>query len=111
MPRRLWNTAAVPTWITPRRLGGAALLYAVFVGGWYLGQPLPYVGCSVAAPPPAHDASVVAEPGDVSVHVGRSVDRLEAVVTTDFLSTEAVVPCEPWAGRPRLVAWLIGDWR
>jgi len=101
----------VPTWITPRRLGAAAVLYAVFAGGWYLGQPLPYVGCSTSGPAPAYEASVIGEPGDVSDDLYRSLGQLSQVATADFVSTEAIVPCEPWTGRPRLVAWVIGDWR
>jgi hypothetical protein len=107
----VWNTAGVPTWITPRRLGAAAVLYAVFVGGWYLGQPLPYVGCSPYEAAPTYEAAVIGEPGDVSDDLYRSIGQLEEVVTTDFVSTDAIMPCEPWTGRPRLVAWLIGDWR
>ncbi|MFI1418186.1 hypothetical protein ACH4VX_09360 [Streptomyces sp. NPDC020731] len=51
------------------------------------------------------------EPGDVSDDLYRSIGQLEQVVTTEFVSTDAIVACEPWTGRPRLVAWLIGDWR
>ncbi|MFD4630590.1 hypothetical protein ACFVYR_11270 [Streptomyces sp. NPDC058284] len=35
----------MPAWITPRRLGAAAALYAVFVSGWWLGQPVRSDGC------------------------------------------------------------------
>lgn len=102
----------VPTWITPRRLGAAAVLYAVFVGGWYLGQPLPHVGCATSDVAATDDASIVGEPGDFSEDLYRPIGQLEQVVTTDILVTKAIATCEPGtAGRPRLVAWLIGDWR
>lgn len=108
---RVWNTAGVPTWITPRRLGAVAVLYAVFVSGWHLGQPLPHVGCSTSEAAPVHDAAVLGEPGDVSDDLDRLFGQFEQVVTTDIVYTDAFVACEPWTGRPRLVAWLIGDWR
>ncbi|MFI8193427.1 hypothetical protein ACIF8T_32420 [Streptomyces sp. NPDC085946] len=97
--------------MTPRRLGAAAVLYAVFVGGWYLGQPLPHVGCPAFEAAPTHEAAPLGEPGDVGDDLRRSAGHLETVFTTDFVSIDAIVPCEPWTGRPRLVAWLLGDWR
>jgi hypothetical protein len=101
----------VPTWTNPRRLGAVAVLYDVFFGGWYLGRPLPHVGCATSETAPAYDAAVFGEPGDVSDDLYRSIGQLEQVVTTEIISTDAIVPCEPWTGRPRLVAWLVGDWR
>ncbi|GGW99752.1 hypothetical protein GCM10010297_22140 [Streptomyces malachitofuscus] len=101
----------VPTWITPRRLGVAAVLYAVFVGGWYLGQPLPHVGCPSTEVAATYDVPAVGEPGDVSDDLNRSFGQFGQVFTTDIASIDGVVPCEPWTGRPRLVAWLVGDWR
>ncbi|GAA1355322.1 hypothetical protein [Streptomyces beijiangensis] len=98
----------MPSWITSRRLGAAALLYAVFVGGWYLGQPLMGVGCEPSALVLSSDApDAVGEPGDISGDVSRAVSR---VVTYDFIATEDIVPCR-WEPRPRLLAWVLGDWR
>ncbi|MFE7133180.1 hypothetical protein ACFVIM_20205 [Streptomyces sp. NPDC057638] len=102
----------MPTWITPRRLGATAILYAVFVSGWYLGQPLGDVGCEDSEiamepdPPPT-----IGEPGDVSVDLSRAVATVEGVLTQDFVATTSLVPCEPSPHHPRLVAWLTGDWR
>ncbi|MER6105227.1 hypothetical protein ABT115_23660 [Streptomyces sp. NPDC001832] len=35
----------MPAWITLRRLGAATTLYAVFLAGWWLGQPVRSDGC------------------------------------------------------------------
>ncbi|WP_329117769.1 hypothetical protein [Streptomyces sp. NBC_01465] len=96
----------MPSWITPRRLGVTAVLYAVFVGGWFLGQPLAGVGCDSSQPDYASDASTeFGEPGDVSRDVSRVVGT---AVTYDIVSTQGLCRWEP---RPRLVAWVLGDWR
>ncbi|MFF2020783.1 hypothetical protein ACFVW2_03075 [Streptomyces sp. NPDC058171] len=102
----------MPTWITPRRLGATAVLYAVFVGGWYLGQPLPYVGCGDSDPPSASDRPArVGEPGDFSGDVSRLAGQLEDVATVQVIDVSVVVPCDGATDRPRLVAWVTGDWR
>ena len=97
----------MPTWITSRRLGAAVVLYAVFVGGWYLGQPLPDVGCHVRIGDPAQGPGDDRGPGDVAGDLSRSV---QSVVTYQVVDTAVLVSCdgEP---RPRLVAWVTGDWR
>ncbi|MFI9584410.1 hypothetical protein ACIHCQ_21820 [Streptomyces sp. NPDC052236] len=98
----------MPTWITPRRLGATAVLYAVFIGGWYLGQPLHGVGCHTPELATAsEDPVTIGEPGDVSGDLSRAVRQ---VVTYKIVSTDGAVPCE-WTPRPRMVAWVIGDWR
>ncbi|MFI8197236.1 hypothetical protein ACIF6K_11915 [Streptomyces sp. NPDC085942] len=102
----------MPHRITPRRLGATAVLYAVFVGGWYLGQPLPHVGCEEEEPPAASTAPVtIGEPGDLSGGLTRAARDIGQAVTHDFVSTDAVVACDPYTPRPRLVAWATGDWR
>ncbi|MFH9606514.1 hypothetical protein [Streptomyces sp. NPDC017448] len=101
----------MPHWITPRRLGAAAVLYAVFVGGWYLGQPLPRVGCEEEASAPSTAPVAIGEPGDLSGGFSRAARDIGQVATYDFVSTEAVVACDPYTSRPRLVAWVVGDWR
>ncbi|MEV7224730.1 hypothetical protein AB0N98_33240 [Streptomyces sp. NPDC093681] len=35
----------MPAWMTPRRLGVVTTLYAVFLAGWWLGQPVLSDGC------------------------------------------------------------------
>ncbi|WP_055695273.1 hypothetical protein [Streptomyces prasinopilosus] len=99
----------MPTWITPRRLGAAAVLYAVFAGGWYLGQPLPHVGCGPSGPVTASEVTIT-EPGDVAGGFDRGVTVMSRVFTTEFVSVEGVVPCDATPD-PRLLAWLTGDWR
>ncbi|EDY48812.1 hypothetical protein [Streptomyces clavuligerus] len=102
----------MPTWMTPRRLGTAAALYAVFIGGWYLGQPLPQVGCNPSGPVSASESPVeVGEPGDVSGDISRVYRNVEGVVTMQVFSSAVIAPCAPETPRPRLVAWLTGDWR
>jgi hypothetical protein len=102
----------VPSWITPRRLGASAVLYAVFVGGWYLGQPLPLVGCGTSEPPvfASEDANSFAEPGDVSDDLSRTARAVGQVATYDIVSIDAIAPCDGTPS-PRLVAWMTGDWR
>lgn len=101
----------MPHWITPRRLGATAVLYAVFAGGWYLGQPLPHVGC-VDEPAAVSAAPVtIGEPGDLSGGFSRMARDVGQVVTHDFVATDAIVACDPYAPHPRLVAWVTGDWR
>jgi hypothetical protein len=99
----------MPTWITPRRLGATAALYAVFVSGWYLGQPLLNVGCPTLEPATASEGpATFGEPGDVSSYLSLPARK---VLTYEIVSTDAIVPCDPWTPRPRLVAWVTGDWR
>ncbi|MFI6056208.1 hypothetical protein ACIBCO_39865 [Streptomyces violascens] len=64
-------------WITPRRLGAAVVLCAVFASGWFLGQPVYVPACTIGTSP-------------------RYSDHLEAQSCTT---------------RPRLIAWINGDWR
>ncbi|MDQ0986605.1 hypothetical protein [Streptomyces sp. V2I9] len=101
----------MPHWITPRRLGATAVLYAVFVGGWYLGQPLPHVGCEEESTAASSVPVTIGEPGDVSDDFTRTARDVGQFVTHDLVSTEALVACDPYTARPRLVAWATGDWR
>lgn len=39
------DTPRMPAWITLRRLGVVTTLYAVFLAGWWLGQPVRSDGC------------------------------------------------------------------
>ncbi|MFF2641944.1 hypothetical protein ACFVUB_19120 [Streptomyces niveus] len=99
----------MPTWITPRRLGATAVLYSVFVGGWFLGQPLPYVGCDNPEPPAnvAEGPDRIKEPGELYDGFAWTASQ---VVTTKVVDTSVIVGCD-WEPRPRLLAWVIGDWR
>lgn len=99
------------TWITPRRLGATALLYAVFVSGWHLGQPLTHVGCEEETTAAFSAPVTVEEPGDLSGGFSRVARDVGEVATYDVISVEAVVACDPYTPRPRLVAWITGDWR
>lgn len=103
-----WKTPCVPTWITARRLGATAVLYAVFVGGWFLGQPLPHVGCDTPDPSyVAEGPDTIAEPGQVSAVLGRMAHQ---VATADVVTISTSVLCDG-TPTPRLVAWVTGDWR
>ncbi|MEU5287811.1 hypothetical protein AB0G97_27960 [Streptomyces sp. NPDC020755] len=99
------------SWITPRRLGATAALYAVFVCGWYLGQPLPHVGCHDEPPAAFDEPMTIGEPGDFSDGFTRAARDVGQVVTYDFVSTRVIAQCDPYTADPRLVAWIVGDWR
>ncbi|WP_405612380.1 hypothetical protein OG292_11135 [Streptomyces sp. NBC_01511] len=102
----------MPTWITSRRLGATAVLYAVFVGGWYLGQPLAGVGCHSPDPLTAREYDeTVNEPGDVIGDLRVTATSVGQVATTEIIDTATIVPCDSVTPRPRLVAWVTGDWR
>jgi hypothetical protein len=96
----------VPAWITPRRLGATAALYAVFVAGWYLGQPLPAVGCEAPLSAGA-EAATIGEPGEATDTLVQTTER---VLTAQVVDRAAIVSCD---GEPhaRLLAWATGDWR
>ncbi|MBB5933687.1 hypothetical protein [Streptomyces zagrosensis] len=98
----------MPIWITPRRLGASAALYAVFVFGWHLGQPLPDVGCATESATASDEPVELGEPGDVTSDLYGTAQQL---VTYDFVSTATILSCEPGTARPRLLAWVTGDWR
>ncbi|MFJ4707985.1 hypothetical protein ACIP6I_24485 [Streptomyces anulatus] len=92
-------------------MGAIAALYAVFVCGWYLGQPLPHVGCEEETRVASSAPVTIGEPGDVSGGLSRVASDVRQVVTYDFVSTRAIAECDPYTARPRLVAWIVGDWR
>lgn len=109
---RPWKTSRVPTWITSRRLGATAALYAVFVGGWFLGQPLANVGCHTPEPLTAIESDeTINEPGDVVGDLRVTAGTARQVVTAEVFDTASIVPCDSTTSRPRLVAWVTGDWR
>ncbi|MET4924560.1 hypothetical protein P3L51_19745 [Streptomyces sp. PSRA5] len=101
----------MPIWITSRRLGATAVLYAVFVGGWYLGQPLGNVGCGDPEPITAFERDeTINEPGDVVGDLRVTAKTVGRVATAEVFDTSSIVPCDT-TSRPRLVAWVTGDWR
>ncbi|MFC9603017.1 hypothetical protein ACFTTN_06095 [Streptomyces niveus] len=101
----------MPTWITSRRLGATAVLYAAFVGGWYLGQPLAHVGCYTPEPLTAIESDeTINEPGDVVGDLRATARTVGQVATVEVVDTSWIVPCDAMS-RPRLVAWVTGDWR
>ncbi|MFI6082486.1 hypothetical protein ACIBBB_16170 [Streptomyces sp. NPDC051217] len=98
----------MPTWITARRLGATAVLYAVFVGGWYLGQPLPGVGCDTPEPVIAAEGpDTFTEPGQFTKGIATLTQK---AVTAEVIDTAIIVTCDG-TPRARLVAWVTGDWR
>ncbi|MDX3349943.1 hypothetical protein ACN6LC_002448 [Streptomyces violaceoruber] len=61
----------MPAWTTPRRLGVVTTLYAVFLAGWWLGQPVRSDGCvedRIAAGADARPVPV--EPADPGRYFG-----------------------------------------
>ncbi|EHN72438.1 hypothetical protein ACIP29_31500 [Streptomyces coelicoflavus] len=63
----------MPAWITLRRLGVVTTLYAVFLAGWWLGQPVRSDGCHEDRHAAGGDGRAVpVEPADP----GRYLDNL-----------------------------------
>ncbi|MGK9459748.1 hypothetical protein ACSLFT_06850 [Streptomyces sp. G6] len=108
-----------PRRVTPRRLGAAAVVYGVFVAGWYLGQPvIPECHVDQAAldraaerygpepsptPTPTPTAGPTGIPPDFSVEAGRA--------TMSIAITSYAVACtNDTSERPRLRAWFGGEW-
>ncbi|KAF2779132.1 MULTISPECIES: hypothetical protein [Streptomyces] len=112
--------------ITPRRLGAAAVVYGVFVAGWYLGQPVTpecrpdraaldraaerygHVPVSTPTPTPTPVAGPAGEPSAIARHSPiESADTLHILTATAY-----AVPCGNDTGElPRLAAWFDGAWR
>ncbi|MFC7937625.1 hypothetical protein ACFU2J_15530 [Streptomyces sp. NPDC057387] len=106
-----------PRRITPRRLGAAAVVYGVFVAGWYLGQPLTpecpdptldsqagqYGHVPVSTPAPAASAF----PGRPDDEMGVTGHPTMAVAYSSYV----VICADGMGDRPRLRAWFEGDWR
>ncbi|MFE5258012.1 hypothetical protein [Streptomyces coelicoflavus] len=108
--------------ITPRRLGAAAVVYGVFVAGWYLGQPVaPECRPDRAAPDRAAEQYghvPVSTPTPVAGPAGEpsAIARPSPIETTDIVriltATVYAVPCGNDTGElPRLAAWFDGTWR
>ncbi|MGC9380280.1 hypothetical protein [Streptomyces sp. MH13] len=113
--------------ITPRRLGAAAAIYGVFVAGWYLGQPVSS-DCRVdraavdraaeqygtepspTFTPPASSPAPLPTPAPSAYWTHDSPDdagtRMSATLTA-----YAVACTNDASERPRLEAWVAGDWR
>ncbi|MEU3685590.1 hypothetical protein AB0E99_32365 [Streptomyces sp. NPDC030592] len=111
-----------PRRITPRRLGAAAVVYGVFVAGWYLGQPVT-AECSpdqaaldrraehgghvaVSTPPPV--SGPIRKPS-VRPMDGVPVDTLS--IRTLSVTIHSVICANDTGERPRLQAWFEGDWK
>ncbi|WP_432184665.1 hypothetical protein [Streptomyces tendae] len=114
-----------PRLVTPRRLGAAAVVYGVFVAGWYLGQPVT-PECHVdqatiervterdrpeASPTPAPAYSPIAPPSAFPDHSALADTHTVQSMAVDTLTvTSYAVACTNDMGeRPRLRAWFDGD--
>lgn len=114
-----------PRLVTPRRLGAAAVVYGVFVAGWYLGQPVT-PECHVdqatiervterdrpeASPTPAPAYSPVPPPSAFPDHSALADTHTVQSMAVDTLTvTSYAVACTNDMGeRPRLRAWFDGD--
>ncbi|MCW1094995.1 hypothetical protein OJ963_13665 [Streptomyces sp. RS2] len=114
-----------PRLVTPRRLGAAAVVYGVFVAGWYLGQPVT-PECHVdqatidrvaeryrpePSPTPAPAYSPIpassAFPDRSAFADIRPVQSL--AVDTLTVTSYAVACTNDMGERPRLRAWFDGD--
>ncbi|MDA5146801.1 hypothetical protein PEM37_35380 [Streptomyces sp. AD681] len=114
-----------PRLVTPRRLGAAAVVYGVFVAGWYLGQPVT-PECHVdqatiervterdrpeASPTPAPAYSPIPAPSAFPDHSALADTHTVQSMAVDTLTvTSYAVACTNDMGeRPRLRAWFDGD--
>ncbi|UZI29109.1 hypothetical protein N7925_12220 [Streptomyces sp. CA-278952] len=53
----------------------------------------------------------IGEPGDFSDGFTRAARDVGQVVTSDLVSISVIAQCDPYTADPRLVAWIVGDWR
>ncbi|MEU4985914.1 hypothetical protein [Streptomyces sp. NPDC021969] len=114
-----------PRRVTPRRLGAAAVVYGVFVAGWYLGQPVtPECHVDQAAldraaeryrpePPPTPTPVYSPIPASSAFPDHSSVADINTAqsmtVHTLTVTSYAVACTNDMDERPRLRAWLDGD--
>ncbi|MFD5651018.1 hypothetical protein [Streptomyces sp. NPDC127039] len=126
----------MPAWITLRRLGVVTALYAVFLAGWWLGEPVRSDGCledlpvagSEARPAPVEPA----DPGRYFENLGLVSGLLDWADDMDGSRDGEYGPGDrgyelrygsgPYAAsgadhtfcyytkRARLLAWVNGDW-
>ncbi|MFD7062836.1 hypothetical protein [Streptomyces sp. NPDC059906] len=111
-----------PRRFTPRRLGAAAVVYGVFVAGWYLGQPVTpecrvdqaaldrraeHTGhVAVSTSPPV--SGPMSKPSVIPLDGLREDTRSIHTLTVTIHS----VTCDnDTSERRRLRAWFDGDWR
>ncbi|WP_395571843.1 hypothetical protein [Streptomyces sp. BK79] len=128
----------MPAWMTPRRLGAATALYAVFLAGWWLGQPVRSDGCLEDRPVAGADGRPApVEPADAGRYLenldfglldraGDWADGLDGHRDGEYgpvdhgydlrggseaqvTSGPAHTPCS-YTKRARLLAWINGDW-
>ncbi|MDT0615095.1 hypothetical protein [Streptomyces lancefieldiae] len=126
----------MPAWTTLRRLGAATTLYAVFLTGWWLGQPVRSDGCledRLAAGAEGRPTPV--EPADPNRYLenldldfglldwaddmdgyrdgeyGPSDYGYDLLGGPETYDTSGAVhaPCS-YKKRARLLAWINGDW-
>lgn len=131
-----WDTPWVPAWITLRRLGAATTLYAVFLAGWWLGQPVRSDGCledGSAVGADGRPASVEpADPGrylaslDLDFGLLDWADDLDGYRDGEYgpsdyghdlqgeleahVTSGATYTTCSYKKRARLLAWINGDW-
>ncbi|WP_217248791.1 hypothetical protein [Streptomyces sp. AC602_WCS936] len=127
----------MPTWITLRRIGVVTTLYAVFLAGWWLGQPVRSDGCLEDRATAGDDARLApvepADPGRYLENMGLDLDfglldwaddldgrrdgeygpsdhgyELRAEAGTPVTSGTDYTACS-YKKRARLLAWVNGD--
>ncbi|MFD4259997.1 hypothetical protein ACFWR9_20850 [Streptomyces sp. NPDC058534] len=121
----------MPAWLTLSRLGAATTLYAVFLAGWWLGQPVRSDGCIEDRRADGRSAPV--EPADPSRYLENLdlglldwADDMDGYRDGEYgpsdygydlqggseayvTSGPAYAPCS-YKKRARLLAWINGDW-
>ncbi|MFE0208249.1 hypothetical protein [Streptomyces sp. NPDC058985] len=126
----------MPGWTSPRRLGAVTTLYAVFLAGWWLGQPVRSDGCLEDRPSAGADARLAqVEPADPGRYLGNLdldfgildwADDMDGYRDGEYgpsdygydlrggpetyaASGTGHAPCS-YKKRARLLAWVNGDW-
>ncbi|MFD3923873.1 hypothetical protein [Streptomyces sp. NPDC058595] len=67
-------------------------------------------GRLLPCPPGIERDETINEPGDVVGDLRSTARSVGQVATIEVFDTASIVPCDA-TPRPRLVAWVTGDWR
>ena len=123
----------MPAWITPRRLGAVTTLYAVFLAGWWLGQPVRSDDCredrltagAVGRPTPIEPADPSRYLEILDLGLLDWADDMDGYRDGEYgpsdygydlrggskshVAGTAYATCT-YKKRPRLLAWINGNW-